>query len=793
LKTLAGNWQDACSHLTVLQDIRHAFRVYRRSPGVTAAALAALAFGIGANTAIFSLMDAVLFRPLPYPQPDRLMSLAATDRRGAMNTSWPVFHDWEEQTRVFEHLAAYSPDSANLTGTGEPQRIGLVRITPEMFAVLGTWPWAGGLDAGNGTAVLSHGFWMRRFGGDRRTIGQTLLLDGIAYTAAGVLPPDFRFPKWVMMDEPDVYLALAPNPDRRFHFLRVIGRLRPGVTLPQARAEMSGISAGIERAWPRDNPGEGVAVGPLHDNLTLGTGQTVATFMAAVILVLLIACANVSNLLLGQAVRRRREVAIRGALGAGRMRLMRQFLVESLLLSLSGGALGVLLALRGIPLLIAAIPAHSAFSTPVAMRNVGVDLRVLAFAVAVSVLSAVLFGVLPAWQAARSIRSFRMLGSRGTAGERARGLLIAVEVGLSLVLLAGAGLLLKSFVRLLSVDPGFRTHHLLTIDIELPKYRYAAPEKRAAFVHDVLQRLQAIPGVSAAAAINAMPLTRVPARTAFRLPDSGREATVDFRTVTPGYFDLMAIPLLRGAAGDCVINQSMALQYWPGADPIGGSIEIQNGPARQQYTIAGIVGDVRHRALDAEPRAELYVPFSRVPAESFTFVIYASGDRAALARSARREILAVDPDQPLASVRTVEQLIGAEAAGRRFILVLLGIFAAVAVSLAAAGIFAVVGHSVAQRTREIGIRVALGAGSSAVVRAIVSGTLAWIGGGIVLGAAGALAGGRLLAGYLYDVQPRDPAALTIAAAGLAGLAIMAAWIPARTAARIDPAITLRTE
>jgi putative ABC transport system permease protein len=777
----------------VLQDIRHALRVFRRTPGVTAAALAALALGIGANTAIFSLMEAVLLRPLPYPQPDRLMSLAATDRRGAMNTSWPVFQDWQEQSRLFERMAAYAGGSANLTGAGEPERVGVVRVTPDMFAVIGASPWVGGLDGGVHTAVLSHGFWMRRFGGDRRSVGQALLLDGAPYTVSGVLPPGFRFPKWSMMDEPDVYVSLAPNPDRRFHFLRVIGRLKAGVAVAQAQTEMDQVSAAIGRAFPRANPGEGARVSPLQQDLTFGTGRTLGAFMAAVVLVLLIACANVSNLLLSQAVRRQREMAIRNALGAGRMRLIRQFLVESMALSLAGGALGVVLALWGIPLLEAAIPAHSAFSTKVAMGGAGIDLPVLGFAMAVSVASAVLFGVLPAWQASRSETSVR-LRSRSTSGERARGVLIAVEVGLSLVLLAGAGLLLKSFVRLLSVDPGFRTRQLLTVDIELPEYRYGTAEKRAAFVRDVLARLGSVPGVASAAAVNAMPLSKVSARSSFRIAGSMQDlGPVDFRAVTPAYFAAMGIPVIRGATGECLVNQSMARVYWPNDDLVGKTIELQRGAVRLQFPITGIVGDVRHRGLDVEPRPELYVPFLAMPTDSFTLVLYSAGDRATLARAARQEIRAVDPDQPLAAVRTIEQLVGAEVAGWRFVLLLLAVFAAVAVTLASAGIFAVVAHSVAQRRREIGIRVALGAGSGEVVRTVVSSTLLWVAAGMAAGTAGALAAGRLLAGYLYDVQPRDPAALGIAALSLAAVAVVAAWIPARNAARVDPAITLRSE
>ena len=551
---------------------------------------------------------------------------------------------------------------------------------------------------------------------------------------------------------------------------------------------------------------------PLDKDMVGGTRGTLAAFGVAVVFVLLIGCANVSNLLLSQAVRRQREISIRAALGASRLRLVKQFLVESLVLSILGGTLGILLAVWGMPLLVRTVPVHTAFSTRLAMGGLGLNWTVLAFAVALSLLSAMVFGTLPAWRASRSDLGARFLGSRSAQGQRARGILIAAEVALSLVLLAGAGLLVKSFVLLLSVDPGFNTKGLLTIDVELPDNRYAGVAQRAEFVRNVLARLENVPGVGAAAAINVMPMTKESVWNGFKLPGSAHEiGEAGFRTVTPGYFEAMGIPLIRGrllARGDNgvgVINQSMARRYWPHEDPVGKVIEtpriVRVRTPRgwdmrfipEHFQIVGIVGDVRHLSLAYGPRPEMFLLYSQMATSDFTFLLRSSVDPAALARAARKEIWAVDRDQPLAAVRTMDQLIGQDVANSRFVLLLLLVFAAVAVLLAAAGIFAVISHAVSQRTREIGIRMALGADARSVIGTMVRQTLMWAGAGIVLGAGGALATGKLLSSYLFAVQPRDPAVLAIAVTGLAALAVLAAFIPARGAARVDPAIALRCE
>jgi len=674
-----------------------------------------------------------------------------------------------------------------------------------MFAALGAEPLIGSLDASARTAVVSHGFWMRRFGGDRAALGRNLILDGEPFTLAGVLPPEFRFPRWKFMPEPDIYLPLSPNPDRGWHYIRTIGRLKPGVTLAQARAD-------IALAHPAGNRNEGAKLALLSAELTRGTGATLEAFAGAVLLVLIVGCANVSNLLLGQAVRRRREIAIRQALGARRVRLLRQFLVETSVLAFSAAAGGVVLALCGMPLLVAALPVNSEFSAKVAMGRVGLNWSVLGFAAAIALVAALLSGILPAWRASRQDRGARFLAGRTARHQRLRGAIVAAEVALSLVLLAGAGLLVKSLVRLLAVDPGFDARHLLTIDLELPENKYPAPEQRAEFVRAALDRLARIPGVSSAAAVNGMPLTRSSVDNGFSLPGSPQPTgPAGLRVISPGYFETMGIPLLRGrlpARDDAVsalINEAMARRYWPDDDPLGKEIEtvrierVRTAQGRtmrmipEHFRIIGIVGDVRQLSLEVDPFPEMFLPCSRMARSDITFVLRGRTDAAALARAARQEILAVDPDQPLAGVHTIEQLISQDVSERRFVLLLLAVFATLGVALSAAGIFAVVSHSVSERTREIGIRVALGAEPAAVIGIMVRQTFTWVVAGLAAGAAVSLAAGGLLHAWLYAVEPHDPAALALAAAAMAAIAALAAFVPARAAARVDPATTLRCE
>jgi putative ABC transport system permease protein len=574
---------------------------------------------------------------------------------------------------------------------------------------------------------------------------------------------------------------------------------------------MNVISAAIEPVQAGGKRGEGAELGLLADNLTYGTGDTLKAFGVAVLLVLLIACANVSNLLLGQAVRRRKEIAIRSALGASRARLVRQFLIETMVLAVSGGGAGVLLAMWGMPLLMAIVPVESAFGVLLAMGGIGLDWTVLGFAVAASLIAALLAGLLPALRASRPAGGAPFLASRSIPYERVRGILIGAEVALSLVLLTGAGLLIKSVVRLLAVNPGFDTRNLLTVDVELPKNKYPEVRQRAEFVRSAVQRLQQIPGVTVAAAINVMPLTKSSVTNGFTLLGPSRQSgSAGFRAVTPDYFETMGIPLIRGrlpARGEidvAVVNQAMVRRFSPDREPLDQEIEaprIERVRTAQGWTmrispehfrIIGVVGDVRHLSLAYDPEPEMFLPYSQMATAVLTFVVRSRVARDTLAPAARRAILAVDPDQPVGEIRSLDEIISTDLSGRHFVLMLLCLFAIVALALAGAGIFAVVSHSVSQRTREIGIRMALGANAASVITAVVRQTFVWVTAGLVIGCAGSLAASRALRAYLFRVDPGDPLVLA-AAVMLAAIAGCAAFVPARAAARVDPAVTLRCE
>jgi putative ABC transport system permease protein len=695
----------------------------------------------------------------------------------------------------------------NLTGGSEALRLYAVRVTPEFFAVMGISPAIGAaLNPSGRAVVVTHGLWMRRFGSDPGAIGRLMVLDGEAYTLAAVLPESFRFPKAGIMDEPQVYLPLIPNPNRQFHYLEGIGRLKPGVTLTQAQAELDVISAAIETVSPTQNRGEGAKVFTLQESLVFGSRDTLTVFIWAVGLVLLIACANISNLLLSQGVRRQREIAMRSALGATRARMVRQLLAESMVLSFLGGALGLWLAWWGIPLLTAAAPVHTAFSTRIAMGGIQLNWAVLGFTFGVSALAGLLFGIFPALHAVRL-----SLRSRSVKRGWLPGLLIAGEVALSLVLLVGVGLLMNSFLRLLSVDPGYRTHNLLTIDVELPEPKYTETEKRADFVRQALDRLQHVPGVTTAAAVDALPLTKSSgARNSFSLASGHELGTAYIRAVSAGYFQTMGIPLVRGrlltpsdAGSVGVVNRAMAQRYWPKEDPIGKVIEtprvvrvrtsqgfdIRSEP--KQFEIVGIVGNVRHLSLDDDPQPEIYLPYSQMATTDVTFVLRGSVDAAALTSAAKSGIWAVDRDQPLAAVRTMDQLIGEDLAPRRFVLLLLGVFAVVAVVLAAAGIYGVVLNSVAERTREIGIRMALGARPWKVLSLVLRQGMIPVLAGVGLGVAGAYGVTRMLSAMLYNVRPTDPVTFVCAILLMIAAAAAATYVPARRATRIDPNEALR--
>jgi putative ABC transport system permease protein len=802
----------------LVQDLRYAARVLRKNPGFTAAAVLTIALAIGANTAVFSLLEAVVLRPLPYPEPDRLVTLWTVESKTqyAMNSSYPDFRDWEQQNHVFQSMAAFAGGSLNLTGGAEPQLIDSLRITSRMFEVLGVRPALGRTFSeteGERVAVISHRLWLRRFGADRNIIGRSIQLDGRPWIVLGVLPSGFHFQPRRFVGDPDIFVPLTPNRDRTAWFLRIVARLKPGVSEQQAQAEMNAIAAALAQSYPPEQRRQGIEIDPIHRYLVQDVRQTAFLLVGAVAFVLLIACANVANLLLSRAAARRREIAIRTSVGASRARVIRQLLTESLLLAGLGGTLGVLVALWALPLLIALAPEGSTFFSRVQDTGIQLNSTVLAFTAAVSVLSGLLFGLAPAWTSTQPGGSF----SRTQRSGRLRGALLMVQAALSVILLAGAGLMMKSIVRLLDVDPGFRTEKLLTMYVTLPDAKYPTPETQVTFFRELQRRLDAIPGVQSAAAVVNPPLTREYSRNTFETVDDGprRQGSEMFHSVSPGYFATMGVPIVRGRAftgadtehapAVAVINRALAEKYWPRQDPLGKAILATRGIVERtpegeharfvsdRFEIVGVVGDVRQLALDVPPFPELFFPYPQRPSSDMTFVMRTAEEPRALAEAARKAVWALDADQPVSDVKTMDQWISSDLAFRRFVLVLIAAFAFAAVVLAAIGIYGVSSYTVAQRAREIGIRMALGATGKRVVSLVVRQQAVWISAGTAAGVAGGLATARLLSAYLYGVETHDAATFAAVPLVLIGVATAACFFPARRATKVDPSVTLRWE
>jgi putative ABC transport system permease protein len=658
---------------------------------------------------------------------------------------------------------------------------------------------------------LSYELWHRRFGGDAGIIGKSIHLEGRTYSVLGVLPPHFNFPPRRWEGAPEVFVPVIPNPERGWHYLRVIGRLAPGITEQQARTEMNGIAARLAQAYPNTNRDQGIVVDQLSQLVVSDVRQTAWVLLGAVAFVLLIACTNVANLLLSQGATREREIAIRTAVGATRSRIVRQLLTESLLLAGMGGALGVALAYWTLPLMAAAVPQHTTFFTRVHGAGFELNSTVFIFTVLLSVLSCALCGLLPAWRTTKPARSSAASVRTG----RIRGALIGLEVALSFVLLAGAGLMMKSLVRLLEVDVGFRTERLLTMDINLAGEKYASAENQTAFYGQVLQGLESLPSVLSVGAIVDLPLTRSETRNGFEIPGPHpRQGRANYHAVSPNYFYTMGIPLLSGRellTADSarsplvgVVNRSMAQKYWPDENPIGKTIianqavvvSTSKGSSidfrPRQLEIVGIVGDVWF-GLDAPPYPELFMPYTQWPSNGMALVLRTASEPSSLIPRVKEEIWRVDPDQPVADIKTMDQLVSTEAAGRRFVLQLIGAFASIALVLAAVGIYGVVSYGTRQRTREIGIRMALGARGQQILWLVAGQNAKWLLIGITTGVASALALTRLLAAYLYAVRPNDPLTFVAVSLLLLAVALLAVYIPARRATKVDPMEALRYE
>ncbi|HZE56228.1 MAG TPA: ABC transporter permease [Chthoniobacterales bacterium] len=798
---------------TLFQDLRYGFRSLRKKPGFTATAVIALALGIGANTAIFSVINAVLLRSLAYRDPGSIVMVWERSLRGgrAQNSVSPAnFLDWKKQCSSFAEIAASWDTRLNLTSGGEPEEIQIQKVSADFFPVLGVQPELGRAfvraEETPGTepvVILGHDLWQRRFAGNRAIIGQTVTMSGRNCTVIGVMPAGFYF----LNIQIKAWLPLQLDPTTEWRksgrFLRSMARLKPGVTLQQAQAELDGIGKQLEIAYPDYNKGWGVNLVPMHEQIVGDIRPVLLVLLAAVAFVLLIACANVANLLLSRAASRRKELALRAALGADRMRLIRQMLTESMVLAMMGGVLGVLLAYWGIQLLVAFAPDNIP-----RLHEITIDPRVLAFTFGISLLTGLVFGLVPALQSSRpDLNDALKEGARGSSsGNRVvRNLFVVVEMALALVLLIGAGLMLRSFSQLHQVKTGFETENVLTMRVQLPNAKYGQPQQRADFFKRAEERLAALPGVKSVGAISYLPLTGLASSTSFNLatkplPPSESPGT-EVRPITPGYFTAMGIPLLKGRAFDerdgatsrvLIINETLARKFFPGQDPIGQQLIVSWEP-QVADEIIGVVGDIKETALEQEPNPAIYWPHPREPYPFMNFVIRAAIDPTTLSAAAAREIHALDPDQPVADVRTLDQVVAKSIARPRFNALLLAIFAGVALVLASVGIYGVMNYSATQRTQEIGIRMALGAKPGDILRLVVGHGMKLTAAGIVIGVIASLALTRVMSNLLFGVTATDLPTFVGVSAVLTAVALLANYIPARRATRVNPVVALRYE
>jgi predicted permease len=819
----------------LLADLRYAFRNFAKNPGFTAAVILSLAIGIGANASIFSITDALLLRPLPYKNSDRLVIL--WNRSPGLN----ILQDWFSPAQYFdiknghsgfEQVAIAIGGNFNLTGSGDPERIGAIRISSNLLPMLGVNAIAGRLFTSEedspgraGTAILTYGMWANRFGSDPHMLGKSLIINGVTYEVAGILPKSFSLPREVLpilygTDHADLFLPLPMGADAPQHRgnedYNVLGTLKRGVTVAQAQAEMDTLTARLRREHPEVYPPNGgltFGIVPLLDQVVGGSRWPLLILLGSVGFVLLIACANVANLQLARAVARQKEIAIRTALGASRARVIRQLLTESISLALCGGSLGVLLSVWSVNWIHVLGPK----SIP-RLYDIGVNGEALLFTLLISILSGVLFGLAPAVRLGRlDLHATLKDESRGSAGSGAvwrrgnnlRRLLVISELALSVVLLIGAGLLIRSFARLQNVQPGFNAKNVLTLELTMTGKKYADKSAILNTFHDLWDRLERLPGVSAAGAVTPIPLSATfawgPIVVDGRTPLPGEQfINADERVVSGHYFEAMQIPLLRGrlftehdtldSQRVIVIDEYMAQQFWPNENPIGKHIRFGTLTAASQLEeIVGVVGRIKQYTLDADSRIALYIPQTQNPSRGMNVVLRSTADPAALTSAVKDQLRALDPNLPMYDVRTMSQRVDESLASRRFSMLLLGLFASLALALAAIGTYGVMAYLVNQATREIGIRMALGATQQNILSLILRKGMTLALSGVALGLAAAFALTQLLRSQLFGINATDPATFVAIAVLLAGIALFASYIPARRAARIDPMISLRSE
>jgi putative ABC transport system permease protein len=813
--------------MNTLQDIRYAFRMLLKRPGFTLIVVLTLALGIGANTTIFSAIDAVLLNPLPYKDPSRLVVVWETNRQlgpemwNRNEAAIGNFLDWRSRNQVFDQLATFVGVSVNLTGTGEPERLQSSLVTTNFFQLLGVQPLLGRAflpeeenPESPATVILSHELWQRLFSSDRNLSNKSLTIDGQTVAVVGVMSPAFelQFPTSVRVDiwrPMQIDLADPDYRDRTVNFLYVLGRLKQGVSREQAQSDMTLIAHQLQQQYPETNTERGVNVVLLQKQLVGDIESYFYMLFAAVAFVLLIACANVAGLLLARVTARHKEVAIRIALGASRWRLMRQLLTESVILSTLSGLLGLLFAYVGIKLLVSLAP----LEVP-RLQEIGLNVSVFLWTLMISIATGLLFGLAPAVQASSPDLNKALKESSGRnpgsfQSSSLRNLLVVSEFAVALLLLVGAGLMTRSFFRLQQINPGFEATNLLTMNIALPRQKYTEPQQANVFFDQLVDRVAQLPGVKSVAGINPLPLSNsnitgtvliegAPVVALADRPDVGQ------RVITPDYFQTMSIPILKGRSftehdrdntlNVIIVNEALARRFWPNQDALGKRLGFEEDPGKQVWReVVGIAGNVRHKALETEAMPEVYFPHQQFPSNFMNLVVHTASDPASMVSAIRNQVLSIDKDQPVSDVMTMEQRLAKSVASRRFVMLLLGAFSALAVGLAAVGIYGVMAYLVVQRTQEIGVRLALGAQKRDVFKLIVGKGMVLAVIGTAIGLVASLALTRLMRSLLFGVTPTDWLTFVIVSVVLLTVALLACYIPARRATKLDPLIALRYE